>query len=466
MAQYRLEKSIIQRSEGQSAVASAAYRSRTRIHDERLDKTFDWSDREDLLHSEIMLPEGAPERFKDRGVLWNELEKKVRRKDGQLAYDFTMNLPHELDAEDGIELARKYLKERYVDAGNIADLNIHDAPEEGDNRNIHAHVMVTMREITREGFGKQHRMSGREFKNADEVLKAEREAWAEYQNLEFERRGLDVRVSAKSYQDQGIDREPGQHMGADATRQMRRQEQGRIAGENDEIERENTRRAQLHAKVLETQMEFDRQMERFGVWVYAQQDGLKARQQLTAADLANELKRQKDQLKQDIEKDYTPHLKTVQGEITAIRDRIKIGGVWGFIRKVTGRNRGDSRRQEDLQKTVAATQAHIQGMREKVQERNRERLAALERFHAQERQDQQGRLEKASERKSDALAGKIGRAADKLQRQENLSHAAAPSPARSYLDRYKAAEETRKASEEPQIKPERENKRDGPEHER
>lgn len=68
---YHFSAKIISRSTGRSAVA-AAYRSASRLFDERAELPFDYSRKSGLLHSEILLPEGAPERWSDRQALWNE----------------------------------------------------------------------------------------------------------------------------------------------------------------------------------------------------------------------------------------------------------------------------------------------------------------------------------------------------------------------------------------------------------
>lgn len=80
---YHFSAKIISRSTGRSAVA-AAYRSASRLFDERAELPFDYSRKSGLLHSEILLPEGAPERWSDRQALWNEVEWGEKRTDAQL----------------------------------------------------------------------------------------------------------------------------------------------------------------------------------------------------------------------------------------------------------------------------------------------------------------------------------------------------------------------------------------------
>lgn len=61
-------------------MGSAAYRS----GDERLDRSHDFSGKRGVVHSEVMLPENAPEAWSDRERLWNDVEAFEVRKDGSL----------------------------------------------------------------------------------------------------------------------------------------------------------------------------------------------------------------------------------------------------------------------------------------------------------------------------------------------------------------------------------------------
>ena len=56
MAIYHLRASVISRSQGRSATASAAYRAAERITDERTGLTFDYAARGGVEHTEILAP--------------------------------------------------------------------------------------------------------------------------------------------------------------------------------------------------------------------------------------------------------------------------------------------------------------------------------------------------------------------------------------------------------------------------
>src|SRR5215210_9397766 len=81
VAIYHFSAKVISRSSGRSAVAAAAYRSASVLADEREARTHDFSDKAGVVHSEILLPPSAPERWSDRGALWNEVEAVEKRKD-------------------------------------------------------------------------------------------------------------------------------------------------------------------------------------------------------------------------------------------------------------------------------------------------------------------------------------------------------------------------------------------------
>lgn len=93
MAIYHLSAKVISRAAGSSAVAAAAYRSASRLRDERLDRSHDFSNKAGVVHSEILLPEGAPEEWRDRERLWNDVEAIEARKDAQLAREVEFAIP-------------------------------------------------------------------------------------------------------------------------------------------------------------------------------------------------------------------------------------------------------------------------------------------------------------------------------------------------------------------------------------
>ncbi len=147
MAIYHFSVKVIGRSNGRSAVASAAYRAAELLHDEKLGQDYDYTLKTGVVHSEILLPPGAPSRWLDRGTLWNEVEAGEKRKDAQLARDIEISLPRELGRAEAIRLVRDFVQEQFVDRGMVADLNVHWTQAADGALQPHAHVMLTMRRI-------------------------------------------------------------------------------------------------------------------------------------------------------------------------------------------------------------------------------------------------------------------------------------------------------------------------------
>jgi Ti-type conjugative transfer relaxase TraA len=198
MACYHIDVKVISRSSGRSSVAAAAYRSRDKIYDERQGMTFDYTKKKDLAYAEIMLPEKSPKRWKERSILWNEVEKTEKRKDAQLAREVELSLPMELNINQQIALVREYAQKQFVNQGMIADVCIHKS-----EKNPHVHIMLTMREVTSEGFGQKQRSW-----NDKNHLLSWREEWAVVQNRHLLEAGYDIQVDHRSYEERGINLEP------------------------------------------------------------------------------------------------------------------------------------------------------------------------------------------------------------------------------------------------------------------
>jgi Ti-type conjugative transfer relaxase TraA len=213
MAIYHLHVKVIGRKAGSSAVASAAYRSASRLRDERLERNHDFSNKRGVVHSEVMLPEDAPEQWSDRERLWNDVEACEVRKDAQLAREVEFALPREMTQAQDIELARDFVQAEFVDHGMIADLNVHwDMAEDGTPK-PHAHVMLTMRSVDEDGFGPKVRDW-----NRTEMVERWRERWAEMANERLAELDIDARIDHRSLEAQGIALEPQSQMGAPAQR--------------------------------------------------------------------------------------------------------------------------------------------------------------------------------------------------------------------------------------------------------
>ena len=96
IALYHFHVTQIKRSAGQSAIASAAYRSGEKLHSVYYGEDSDYTRKGGVICSEILLPSHAPPSYSDRETLWNAVEKVERGKKAQLAYSFDIALQNEL----------------------------------------------------------------------------------------------------------------------------------------------------------------------------------------------------------------------------------------------------------------------------------------------------------------------------------------------------------------------------------
>lgn len=248
VAIYHFSAQVIGRSSGRSSTAAAAYRSGEKVIDERTGEIHDYTRKTGVVHTEIVVPDNAPDWAQNRSELWNQVEAIEKRKDAQLCREINVALPHELSREQQVELMRDYCKAHFADKGMVVDFAIHKPHGIGvDARNMHAHIMVTTREIGPEGFGKKNRDW-----NSTDTLEAWREGWADHANRTLERAGHDVRIDHRSLEAQGIDRAATIHQGPAVT-QLERQ------GIKTEIGDYN-RAAQELAKIKATEQSIDKQL--------------------------------------------------------------------------------------------------------------------------------------------------------------------------------------------------------------
>lgn len=197
MAIFHLDFKIVKRSEGMTSVAKAAYHARTRITDDRIGETYDFSHRTDLHGHIILAPVSAPSHIiKSSSALWNEVERVERQNNGQTARYFDVAIPVELSNDDKKKLVAEYCQKNFVDKGMIADIAFHDL----DGKNPHAHVMLTLKTITAAGFGKKDRSW-----NDKKIMLQWRESWATMSNSYLEAAGSEERIDHRSLRTQCAD---------------------------------------------------------------------------------------------------------------------------------------------------------------------------------------------------------------------------------------------------------------------
>ena len=184
---------MISRSQGRSVTAASAYRVAERIEDRRTGLTFDYAAKGGVDHTEILAPDHAPDWVRDRSELWNRVEESETRKNSQVAREVRVALPDELTHAQRVALVRDYAQTQFVDRGMVADIALHAPGRAGDERNHHAHILLTTREVDADGFTTKNRDW-----NKVEVLEGWREAWARDSNAALERAGVEDRVDHRT----------------------------------------------------------------------------------------------------------------------------------------------------------------------------------------------------------------------------------------------------------------------------
>jgi|TARA_R100000935_G_scaffold9040_2_gene18658 hypothetical protein len=193
MAIYHLRASVISRASGRSGTAAAAYRSAERITDRRTGLVFDYAARGGVDHTEILAPSHAPDWVSDRSELWNRAEESETRKNSRIAREIRVALPAELTHAERVDLVRGFCQSQFVDRGMVADIALHAPGRTGDERNHHAHILLTTREMDADGFTTKNRDW-----NAVEALEDWRAAWSRDANVALERAGIEERVDHRT----------------------------------------------------------------------------------------------------------------------------------------------------------------------------------------------------------------------------------------------------------------------------
>ena len=274
MAQYRLSvQKPISRGKGQSAIAKAAYNAREKITDERTGQVKNYArNKEDVIFSGIFLDtkRNAPEWAQDRAALWNAAVTAEKRKDAREAQEIILNLPHELTDQQRRYMLTDFVREQLTrNTGRVVDVNIHRPPMEGDDRNYHAHLLMTLREIGPDGFGKRLPEMN------PEQIERLREGWAERGAKELRKAGFEIegdrwavghlsldrqRQAALERGDlahaEALDKEPTKHRGPGASAMERKG----FETDRGSAERETVSANQEAAKLKRELAELDRQI--------------------------------------------------------------------------------------------------------------------------------------------------------------------------------------------------------------
>jgi hypothetical protein len=197
------------RAKGARVTRAAAYRAGERIRDERSGRVYSHLDRRDVAYKEVVLPSqfaGNAEIVwaRDRSRLWNAVER-TERCNAQLGREVMVVLPGELSANQRAQLARGYAQELADRYRCAVDTTIHLPRPDAGERNHHAHLLMTPREVTPKGLGPRtsFSLSGTERRalglcNRRDDLLWQRERWAKVANEALAAAGLTARIDHRA----------------------------------------------------------------------------------------------------------------------------------------------------------------------------------------------------------------------------------------------------------------------------
>ena len=218
MAIFHLQVNTVSRSAGRSATAAAAYRAGEKIVDERTGEIHDYTRKGGVEASALFAPAGSPEWAADRAQLWNAAEDAEKRKNSTVAREFVIALPAELSAGERQGLACEFGRALVERHGVAVDVCIHAPGKDGDERNHHAHILMTTRRMTPEGLAEKTRELDNQRSGEVEHWRQE---WASMANRALERAGRSERIDHRTLAEQGIERMPTEHNGPAITDMLR-----------------------------------------------------------------------------------------------------------------------------------------------------------------------------------------------------------------------------------------------------
>ena len=258
---------IVKRSQGQSAVAGAAYQSGERLFSEYDQKTKFYNKKKELVHAEIMLPSHAPPGFADRATLWNAVEAVENQWNSQLARRIVLAFPVEVPKEQYLSMIKEFCQEQFVAKGMIADFAIHD---KGDG-NPHAHILLTLRAMDAHGKwlpkarkvydldenGERIQLPSGNWRchkentvdwNDQKYAEIWRHSWETITNRYLEAAGRPERVDLRSFERQGIQQIPTVHLGPAAHQMEKRGVETFLGNLNRDIQAANSLMRELHRR--------------------------------------------------------------------------------------------------------------------------------------------------------------------------------------------------------------------------
>lgn len=168
---------------------------------ERTGQVFNYTRKKEVTYRAILAPTGSPDWVFNLSKLSNCIEGSEKRLNSQIWREVQMALPLTLTPEQHIQLLTEYVQEQFVDRGMVACIALHDKK----TGNPHLHILLTLRDITPDGFGAKRR---------DWNDKALVTQWRETWSIHCNRLLPDgEKIDHRSNKDRGIDAPATVHLG-------------------------------------------------------------------------------------------------------------------------------------------------------------------------------------------------------------------------------------------------------------
>lgn len=263
MAIYHCTTKPISRSNGRSSTASSAYRSGEKIIDLRTGEIHDYTKKQGVEYTEIISNLNHP---LSRSEVWNTSELTETRKNSRVAREFIVALPNEINSEQRKDLAKEFAEHLVNRYSVVADLAIHSPSKDGDDRNHHAHIMITTRKAAIvDNELKLTDKTDLELSNTQrkdrglcvtqDEIKGIREIWANMANSALELSGSKERIDHRSYEDQNLDLEATIHEGPKVTQLRRKGIETEISKYNDWVKSNNENQIQSSPEEMQRMLD-------------------------------------------------------------------------------------------------------------------------------------------------------------------------------------------------------------------
>lgn len=280
MAIYHYSISNVSRAKGSSSCANLAYISGKKVHDDRLDKTYQYARSERVLETGTILPDSAPVEYANAETLFNAIEKYETNDNARTAKKIQVALPHELNLSEQKKIIEDYIRNNLTKEGYCATYAIHDGNEK-KNGNTHAHILVSNRPINSKGawankrktvFEKDENGNRIPLLDKDGNQKKDGKGTPQWKRVNVEQNPLDTRdflfhlrqewavevnkhlspeqqIDHRSNSARGIEDTPTIHEGYAARAMEERGEVSERCQTNREIRQENEQRREIRAEI-------------------------------------------------------------------------------------------------------------------------------------------------------------------------------------------------------------------------